>query len=664
MGSITSAGIYRHRMYMETCIYTIGNGGFREWIDGHPECRRVRLEGRLVADKHCWELVEIEKALYEKRIEAIDISNLDAKEFDDCCMAAYGYGTDEDWDEMPERDGQIDVMLQMVQNIEYATDFVWCGDSLLSGDLRVLICQKPAKSVIVPETVEVIGKSAFFEKEGLERVVLPKNIKVVDDYAFAYCYGLYFERLPDTLRCIGKWAFQECGFGEIAIPDGIEEVAEGSFAWCMPTKISIPPTVKRIGAHAFEHCASDVWLPEGVEEIGPCAFGDVRLIHIPTTAREIDRQFYYDEDGYCRVPYVDVAIGNKLFYDLKGSLYKVDDPEPYLGCVYEPRKEDTLLLPTSEFARERQYSIEELKELYYTVSPVDSEERMFHVWNGKERYANIVDRYGNEYLNKKLVKDIQVSFDHFIIVNNSYVYSIDMRGLLLSADMEEYRITGCDDEGRIYVMVGDEVDEFYAPLFPNAPLPQCWCIDVTGKPLLGNRYNGLGRFDGNGYAPACMGKLWGMIDRGENVVIPYAYKSIEPFDNEGMALAKKGSKYGYVGRDGETIRPFMYDFFYKKFEDGNYAYAEIYKGKNAGEYFVGRRGEILGKFQPRDKYEAIYEPGFHIIALDGKYGYCKQFALGFSGCIYRDIRVIDENQIEVSEDGISYQQVKHLQYKC
>ena len=263
-----------------------------------------------------------------------------------------------------------------------------------------------------------------------------------------------------------------------------------------------------------------------------------------------------------------------------------------------------------------------------------------------------------DFNKRKLVKNILFSFDNFILVNKTAVYSTDMKELLLYSAILEYDIKDCDDDGRIYVMKGEPEDEFYKDIFPNNTPPQCWCIDVKGKPLLKNKYNGLKQFDSAGYAPACMGKLWGMIDKDENLVIPYAYKSIGYFDSKGMALVEKGNKKGYVNKRGELVIPFYYNFYYKEFRDDDYAYAIIYKGENAGEYFVDRNGKVLGKFHPRSEYDMIYEPGFHVFYNEGKYGYCKKFARDFSGCIYHDVKVIDEHHIEVSIDGVNYQKVQ------
>ena len=269
-----------------------------------------------------------------------------------------------------------------------------------------------------------------------------------------------------------------------------------------------------------------------------------------------------------------------------------------------------------------------------------------------------MDCYGNEYFNRDLVEEIKVSFDHFVIVNDHAVYSIDMKELLLDTSLLEYDITGCDKEGRIYVIKGSSMDEHYNPLLPDHHLPECWCIDVQGNPLLKNRYNGLGQFGDDGWAPACIGKLWGMIDLDENVVIPYAYKEIHPFDSEGMAMVSKGGKKAFINRKGELVIPFRFNNFYKEFDDDGFAYAMIYNGKEAGDYFINRKGEIMGKLQPKDKHEGVWEPGFHLFYNDGKWGYCYQFARKFSKCIYQDICRINDRHINVSLDGINYQQIK------
>lgn len=640
--------------------YNISDGVFAQWIDAHPDCDELVLVGSIVADRHRQQLEAIDEALLEQKIKALDIAGLDME----ACPQFFTLPYDDDidlWDEEDDEDEDIPYFKIMGLIYAYrhdATSFVWCGDALLSSDLRILVYHKQRNPIVIPQSVEVIGKTVFRYNEALGRLSLPEKLKVIDESAFYGCSGLSFKSLPCTLSSLGAYAFGFCDFDEIVIPFGIETIPEGCFAYNQGSKVTLPASVKKICKFAFENCSDEVWLPEGVQSVAYGAFGNVRFIHFPTTAKDIDRKFHIDEDGDGHIPYVDVAIGNPCFYDVKGTLYKVGEIEPYLGERFVPDSGQSLLLSASGFDRGKEYTLSELKERYYSVRPIDTNNTMFLVWNGKERYYDIVDRYGNEYLNKWMVKAVDVSFNRFVVVNNSAVYGIDMKELLLDASMLEYDINGCDDEGRLYVSTGDEVDEFYLPLYPDQQLPLHWCIDIKGMPLLKNKYNGLDHFDTYGLAPAAKGRLWGMIDTDENVVVPFAYKSIGHFDSEGMALVAKGSKKGYIDRNANLVIPIRYDMVYKDFNNDNYAYVEIYKGKDAGGYFIDRKGAVLGKFQPRYEHEGIHSSGIHIFTNEGRFGYCKQFASHFSGCIYKIVREVEKNVLEVSYDGITFMQIR------
>lgn len=649
---------------MRTYTYDTANGDFPKWIDAHQDCECLVLRGTAIYGGKTDTVHSMNMALEVSKIKVIDILDFRILSAEDKYKDLWeleqidaGQWIGSVWDDYP-----IGVLEKMVLNRDYATCFVWESNLLMTEDMRTVINfrhqnDNQVTKITIPANVENIGRYAFMGVEDLPLFEILGALKVIDAAAFYDCYGLHIP-LPNTLERLGAWAFGESDIYNIVIPPKIDTLPTGCFQSCMSFDESSLAHVRHIGDMAFESCyVNEIHLPEGVETIGRYAFTGVSFIHLPASLRAIDKGFYLDEEWEEQsIPYVDVAIDNPVFYSKNGTLYKVGDDEPYLGSDFVPEQKKQLLLPKSDFGWERKLNLEELKERYYSVSPVNSEQTMFHVWNGKERYYNIIDCYGNEYLDKNLVKNIDVSFDHFIIVNLEAVYSIDMKELLMDASTLEFDITGCDNEGRIYVREGIVIDDFYAPLFPDEPLPQYWCIDIDGNPLLKNKYNDLGHFDAEGLAPACIGKLWGMIDIDENVVIPFAYKSIEHFDNEGMAKVSKGSKKGYVDKQSNLVIPFRYNYF-ENFDKDGFAYAIIYKGKDAGGYFVNRKGEELGKFQPRYENEDVYQPCFHLFFNNGKFGYCKQFAHEFTECIYQDIRVIDDRCIEVSMNGVDYQRV-------
>ena len=652
---------------VETHIYNTSQEPFAEWLYAHRDCQHLILKGTVTDGDNT--LTVMNDAIMSSDIRTIDIAEFHIlkatephEDYWELEQKDAGCWTESVWEDIP-----FGLLQHAVVNRDYSTRFVLIDDMLLTEDLRTLVFVKKIEEdeeatehkVTIPASVNCIARYAFMDQEFLDAINIKGPLTSIDTGAFYYCWSLAFQ-LPATLEKIGPWAFSHCTYiSGIKVPPKIDTIPIGCFEYCFSINVDSLAHVKRIESSALEGCTPyDIYLPEGIQHIGPYNFSEAKFVHLPASLTELDPKFYQDAEWEEQsIPYIDVAIGNPVFFDNKGTLYHVGNSEPFLGYEFLPKQEETLLLSTSQFEYRHECSPDELTEHYSNVSPVDANQTMFLVWNGKERYYNIIDRYGNEYLNRSKVEDVQFCFNRFVLVNHAYVYSTDMKDLLLSSDFEEYTFTGCDNEGRLYVMKGEPVDEEYRDLFPDQPLPEFWCIDVQGYPLLKNRYNGLGQFDSYGLAPACIGEKWGMIDADENIVIPFDYKSIGHFDRYGMALVEKGNRKGYVNRCGELVIPLHYNFFYKEFGNDDYAYAMIHSGRDKGGYFVGRNGQVLGKLQPRSKSEDIYTEGFHIFHHNGLFGYCKQFAHDFSLCIYKDIRVVNDTCIEVSADGLKYQQI-------
>lgn len=671
---------------MTSYIYNISDGSLAEWLSVHSDCEHLILKGTVTAASET--LQQMNAAIIQSKIKLIDVADFhilantenhedygDRMQKDPYFCLSYGWGDGYDGE-----NSTLGLLEHAVANQDYSPRFLWNGQYLLSEDrctLAFALLTDDDKNAngdmvaVIPETVVHIGRYAFIECESLSNIEVRASLKTIDDGAFFRCCSLDFS-LPDSLEKLGFYAFAYCyGMRHITIPPKIDVIPIGCFAISYEIKLDSLSHVKRIEEAAFDNLNfSDVTLPEGILYIGAYNFTGVKFIHLPASLVELDRKFYQDSEWEMqKVPYVDVAHGNKYFYEKKGTLYRVDEDAPYLGEEFTPVQEskagkkeedDSLLVNTSRFVHERTYSLEELTTQYYSVAPINKNQTMFLVWNGKERYNNIVDQYGNEYFNKGKVSEIHFSFDHFILVDHKYVYPIDMKELLLNADLLEYEIDGCDNDGRLYVRIGDQPDEFYKDLYANDPPPQCWCIDVQGNPLFKKRYENLGRFDSQGFAPACVGKKWGVIDTSENVVIPFLYKAIGDFDSHGIAIVQQGSKKGYINRRGELVVPIRYNLFYREFGDADHAYAIIDRGREKGEYFVDRKGQVIGTFSPRSNHDRIYYSGFHIFHRDGLWGYCKQFSNDFSGCIFKDIRVVDDYCIEVSLDGAEYQRIDYF----
>ena len=199
------------------------------------------------------------------------------------------------------------------------------------------------QTVILPDTIEVIGDSAFYacvnlmKVEGINDCVSLINI---EDNAFAYCDSLISMKLPDSIQSIGDYAFYVCEmWRDATIPLNTEQIGVCAYAGCFAIKeIYIPKFVKTIGEMAFLGCEQLVdidvaeenpyWssadgtlydkemktlycypigrnnqvfiVPEGVENIHYKAFAlnfNLKEIHLPTTIKKIGEEVLISAKG-------------------------------------------------------------------------------------------------------------------------------------------------------------------------------------------------------------------------------------------------------------------------------------------------------------------------------------------------------------------------------
>jgi hypothetical protein len=134
--------------------------------------------------------------------------------------------------------------------------------------------------VIIPEywqskKVTAVADYAFAACFTLESVVLPESINVIGTGAFSECQNLKTIVMPKWAESMGNIVFGMCGsLVEISIPEGIHSVGEGTFINCTNLKSVFIPEVVSIERIAFCLCRSltHVNLPKTLETIGQMAF--------------------------------------------------------------------------------------------------------------------------------------------------------------------------------------------------------------------------------------------------------------------------------------------------------------------------------------------------------------------------------------------------------
>ncbi len=166
------------------------------------------------------------------------------------------------------------------------------------GEIAFGGCEGQLNSVIVPNTVTIIGESAFASSPHLSLVILPNSIESFGPGAFASCYGLTSLRLPEGFTTISERMFFDCtGLTNIEIPSSVTRIEKSAFEMSYITTIDIPESVTYIGESSFKSCTrlTSIDIPNSVTEIGPSAFYyclALQSVHLPETLQVIPESLF------------------------------------------------------------------------------------------------------------------------------------------------------------------------------------------------------------------------------------------------------------------------------------------------------------------------------------------------------------------------------------
>jgi len=101
--------------------------------------------------------------------------------------------------------------------------------------------------IILPDTLEVIGESAFWICGNLKSITIPASVKIIEKYAFSTCIGIdsvYFE--PDSqIKSIGESAFSATNILIVTLPETLESLTLSAFSACDNLRaLNIPANTK------------------------------------------------------------------------------------------------------------------------------------------------------------------------------------------------------------------------------------------------------------------------------------------------------------------------------------------------------------------------------------------------------------------------------------
>lgn len=144
----------------------------------------------------------------------------------------------------------------------------------------------------------VITKKMLQYFSSLVTLVLPKDITEIEDYGIYHNEKLVSVEIPVTVKKVGAHAFETCAsLQKVELPN-VETLGEEVFNECKKlTTVTLSPNLQVIPDYAFQYCGSlvDVQLPSSLISIGVSAFRyceSLASVTMPNTVTTLNNNAY------------------------------------------------------------------------------------------------------------------------------------------------------------------------------------------------------------------------------------------------------------------------------------------------------------------------------------------------------------------------------------
>ena len=168
-------------------------------------------------------------------------------------------------------------------------------------------CTSLLNELSFPESLKIIGGSAFIRSGITGNLILPQNLESIGGQAFYSCKGLTGSLvIPPKVKVIESATFVKCsGFsGTLTLPDGLQEIGERAFEDTkFKGELRIPERVTIIGSEAFKGNLFNgtLVLPSELLSLGSSAFyGCWRLsgiVQFPPNIISVPQSVFYGCTG-------------------------------------------------------------------------------------------------------------------------------------------------------------------------------------------------------------------------------------------------------------------------------------------------------------------------------------------------------------------------------
>ncbi|OBW40499.1 KWG Leptospira [Chryseobacterium sp. MOF25P] len=107
------------------------------------------------------------------------------------------------------------------------------------------------------------------------------------------------------------------------------------------------------------------------------------------------------------------------------------------------------------------------------------------------------------------------------------------------------------------------------------------------KEIIPIKYDGIGRFFGEGLVPAKVNEKWGFIDKKGKEVLPFKYDFAYKFSS-GLACVEIDKKRGFIDKTGKVVIPIIYDETGAIFDND-----EMEVEKDGRKFYIDKTGKEI-----------------------------------------------------------------------